>query len=189
MPGSGGCLAHRPTQDPTNDRGMINFELVLPDGTTSCLRMQSSGSITRKLASSTFSRRRPATCNQRQSTKRRSCPRSTLSTGILRGGERSKSTPMTPRGSSTRSRDHSTVSMPFSSSGRRQRRSNFSGTCRTTTGRSKQRSLVVKPWIIRPTEKSSPTRGGISKGAIGCDLGRGRLAPVATDSFRLRARY
>jgi hypothetical protein len=117
----------------------------------------------------TFNRRRSATCNQRQSTKQRSCLRNTLSIGTPRGGERQKITPMTPRGSSTRSRDHSTVPMPFSSLVRRQRSSNFSGTRKNTTRSSKQELLVLRLWIIRPTEKSLPTRRGTSGGAIGCD--------------------
>ncbi len=109
-------------------------------------------------------------CNRRQSTKQRSCLRNTLSIDMPRGGERQKSTPMTPRGSSTRSRDCSTVRMPFSSLVRRQRSSNSSGTCKTTTRSSKQELLGLRPWIIRPTEKSLRTPRSTSYGAIGCEL-------------------
>ncbi len=112
----------------------------------------------------------PEAINRRQSTKQRSYLRNTLSIDIPRGGERQKSTPMTPRGSSTRSRDCSTVRMPFSSLVRRQRSSNSSGSCKTTTRSSKQELLGLRPWIIRPTEKSLRTPRSTSYGAIGCDL-------------------
>src|ERR1700732_935969 len=67
--------------------------------------------------------------------------------------------------SSVRSREHSTASMPSSSSGRRQRSSNSSSTCTRTSLGSNQRSSASRVRIIRQTERSSPARRATSKRA------------------------
>jgi hypothetical protein len=131
--------------------------------------------------------------------KRRSLHPSIIFTDIRKGVVSRENTRMMRTDSLERWHEHSTASMPCSSSDPRQQSSNSSDTCTSTTGDWNQPSSGLNLRIIRPTERSSPARRTASRratewlqvnstlfgSACSTSLRRGdTLQPMATPKIR-----